>query len=44
MKDLRAGTRIVSHSFDMGDWKPEKDVQVEWRRIYFWTIPAKGTP
>jgi len=44
MKDLRAGTRIVSHSFDMGDWKPEKDVQIEWRRIYFWTIPAKGTP
>lgn len=41
-KDLKPGTRIVSHSFDMGDWKPEKEVQVEWRRLYFWTIPAKA--
>ena len=24
MKELKPGTRIVSHAFDMGDWKPEK--------------------
>jgi SAM-dependent methyltransferase len=41
MKDLKPGTRIVSHSFDMGDWKPEKEEQVDFARIYFWTIPAK---
>ena len=23
-KDLKPGTRIVSHEFDMGDWKPDK--------------------
>ncbi len=39
-KDLKPGTRVVSHTFDMGDWKPEKEMEVEGRRIYFWTIPA----
>lgn len=38
--DLKPGTRIVSHSFDMGDWQPEKRVEVEGRYLYFWTIPA----
>lgn len=42
LKELKPGTRIVSHSFDMGDWKPEKTVEVEGRTIYFWTIPPKG--
>jgi SAM-dependent methyltransferase len=43
LSDLRPGTRIVSHSFDMGDWKPEKTVTVKpgGQRLYFWTIPAK---
>jgi precorrin-6B methylase 2 len=41
MRDLKPGTRIVSHSFDMGDWKPEKEIEVDGERIYFWTIPAK---
>jgi tRNA G37 N-methylase Trm5 len=27
LKDLKVGTRIVSHSFDMGDWRPEKKRQ-----------------
>jgi len=42
MRDLKPGTRIVSHSFDMGDWKPEKEIEVEGERIYFWTIPARS--
>jgi predicted RNA methylase len=38
-KELRAGTRIVSHSFDMGaDWPAEKTEEVNGRRIYYWTI------
>ena len=40
--DLKPGTRIVSHAFDMGDWQPEKQIEVNGRRVYFWTIPAKG--
>jgi tRNA G37 N-methylase Trm5 len=39
MKELKPGTRIVSHAFDMGDWKPEKELDVDSRKIYFWTIP-----
>jgi predicted RNA methylase len=38
-KELRNGTRIVSHSFDMGaDWPAEKTEEVNGRRIYYWTI------
>jgi len=39
-RDLKPGTRVVSHSFDMGDWKAEKEVDVDGRKIYFWRIPA----
>jgi precorrin-6B methylase 2 len=41
MKELRPGTRIVSHAFDMGDWKPEKELDVNGRKVYFWTIPRR---
>lgn len=40
MKELRPGTRIVSHAFDMGDWKPEQTQSVDGRTIYYWTIPV----
>jgi precorrin-6B methylase 2 len=38
-KELKPGTRIVSHAFDMGDWKPDKEQDVNGRHIYLWTIP-----
>jgi ribosomal protein L11 methylase PrmA len=41
MKELKPGTRIVSHAFDMGDWKPEKELDVDGRKVYFWTIPKR---
>ena len=37
-KELKPGTRIVSHSHNMGDWKPEKEIQVDGHSLYFWTI------
>ena len=40
-RDLKPGTRIVSHAFDMGDWAPEKKMEVDGRTIYLWTVPAK---
>jgi tRNA G37 N-methylase Trm5 len=40
-KQLKPGSRIVSHSFDMGDWKPERVERVDGRTIYLWTISAK---
>ena len=44
LKDLKPGTRIVSHAFDMGSWKPEQTLDVAGRAIHYWTIPAPGTP
>ena len=41
MKELKPGTRIVSHAFDMGDWKPEQTLNVNGRTVYYWTIPRK---
>lgn len=41
-KQLKPGTRIVSHDFDMGEWKPDRVVQTqEGSTIYLWTIPKK---
>jgi len=39
--ELKPGTRIVSHAFDMGEWAPEQTLEVEGRRVYMWTIPAR---
>lgn len=39
---LKPGTRIVSHDFDMGDWKPEKTLHVAGKTVYFWRVPAPG--
>lgn len=42
LKDLKPGTRIVSHDFHMGDWKPDKHELVDaGSSIYLWTIPPK---
>ncbi len=41
LKQLKPGTRIVSHDFDMGDWKPEQTIKLEAATLYFWTVPAK---
>ena len=38
-KELKPGTRVVSQSFNMGDeWPPEKEIQVDGRPVYLWTI------
>ncbi|MCA3181528.1 MAG: class I SAM-dependent methyltransferase [Burkholderiales bacterium] len=41
---LKAGTRIVSHDFAMGDWRPERRIEKGNRTVYFWTVPAQGKP
>ncbi|HYY24247.1 MAG TPA: methyltransferase domain-containing protein [Candidatus Udaeobacter sp.] len=43
LADLKPGTRIVSHAFDMGSWKPQQTLNTSGSTVYFWTIPAKGT-
>jgi SAM-dependent methyltransferase len=37
--ELKPGTRIVSHAFDMGDWKPDQTLNVNGRTVYYWVIP-----
>lgn len=42
LAELKPGTRILSHQFDMGDWAPEKKLESDGRTVYFWTVPARG--
>ena len=38
-RQLKVGTRVVSHDFDMGpEWPPEKVEKVDGKTVYFWTI------
>lgn len=39
LKELKPGTRIVSHDFDLGDWAPITTQRVERSRIFLWTVP-----
>lgn len=39
--EMKPGSRIVSHSFDMGDWEADLRDQVNYARIYHWIVPAK---
>ena len=49
LQDLKPGTRVVSNTFDMGDWKPEKefivpDTEVDSylsHRLYLWIVPER---
>jgi hypothetical protein len=43
LQELRPGTRIISHDFDMGEWQPDNVVQVQGpsrqHTLYVWTVP-----
>ena len=41
-EQLKPGTRVVSHSFDMPDWQPKEKIQVDGRTLYLWVIPEKA--
>ncbi len=43
-RQLKPGTRVVSHDFDMGDWKPERVMQIQTKEestLYYWVIPGE---
>lgn len=44
LRELKPGTRVVSHAFDLGDWKPDKQFEVNGSRVFLWVVPDKGTP
>lgn len=39
---MKPGTRIVSHQFNMGEWKPDETSSADNRTSYFWMIPANA--
>lgn len=39
--ELKPGSRVVSHAFDMGDWKPKTRQEVGHSTIYLWTVPRR---
>ncbi|MBD2678265.1 MULTISPECIES: cyclopropane-fatty-acyl-phospholipid synthase family protein [Nostoc] len=41
LKQLKPGTRIVSHAFDMGEWKPDQTLNVEGKTVYYWVVPKE---
>ena len=51
LADLKPGTRVVSNTFDLGDWKAEKQVNLDTydeaefsglsQTFYLWTVPTK---
>ena len=42
VRELKPGTRVVSHVFNMGpEWPPERTVSIERDRIFLWSIPKR---
>jgi SAM-dependent methyltransferase len=39
--DMKPGTRVVSHQFNMDDWQPDETTNLDGRRAYLWIVPAK---
>lgn len=41
LAELAPGARVVSHAFDMGDWRPDATTRVGGARAYLWIVPAR---
>jgi hypothetical protein len=41
LSELRPGTRVVSHVYDMLGWTADQRVDVDGRWVFVWTTPAK---
>ena len=41
LPEMKPGSRVVSHSFNMGDRKPEQEIVVDGRTVYLWIVPQK---
>jgi SAM-dependent methyltransferase len=40
LTELRPGSRVVSHAFRMGDWRPDGEEELDGRHIFLWIVPA----
>jgi SAM-dependent methyltransferase len=41
LAELKPGTRVVSYGFDMGDWVPDRQVDVGSSTVYLWVVPRR---
>jgi trans-aconitate methyltransferase len=45
LADLKPGTRVVSHNYDMGDWMPEKTITINLadgdHTVFYWVVPPR---
>jgi hypothetical protein len=41
LAELRPGSRVVSHAFDLGDWRPDDREEVDGATIFYWVVPAR---
>jgi SAM-dependent methyltransferase len=45
LRELRPGSRVVSHQFDLGDWAPQRTIELEvaasMRRVFLWQVPPR---
>jgi hypothetical protein len=41
-RELKPGTRIVSHDFDMAEWIPDQTVRLGAHTVYYWVMPANA--
>jgi hypothetical protein len=41
LEQMRPGTRVVSHQYDMGEWRPDQRQQIGASTIFLWVVPAR---
>jgi precorrin-6B methylase 2 len=41
-QELRPGARVVSHAFDMGNWKPDSTFMAATSAVFYWVVPANA--
>lgn len=41
LSEMKPGSRVVSHAFNMGDWEPDEKIVVEGSTLYLWVVPER---
>ncbi len=39
--DMKPGTRVVSHMWDMGEWEPDQAIAADGSEAFLWIVPAR---
>ena len=41
LSQMKPGTRVAAHQFNMGDWEPDESADLDGRNAYLWIVPAR---